>query len=118
LINCVIYVWYDYLRLVLLVLRVLRRRVRFLPVFSAFFNAAYDFSSSVGSLGRIAAATAARCAFCAGVKLLKFMFLGAVFGATVTGNGDSDTSARPASRCAACIFSIFAYVCAVSGILL
>lgn len=92
------------------------RRDRFLPVASAFFNAAYDFSNSVGSLGRIAAATAARCACCAGVKLLKFIFFGAPFGATITGSGDFDAPTCPASPCAACIFSIFAYVCAVSGI--
>ena len=88
-----------YLRLVCLRFLVLRERhLRFLPVFSAFFNAAYDFSSSVGSLGRIAAATAARCACCAGVKLLKFIFRGAPFGATITGSGDSDAPVSPASR--------------------
>ena len=102
------------LRLDLRVRRV--RRARFFPAASAFFNELYDFSSSVGSLGRIAAATAARCACCAGVKLLKFIFRGAPFGATITGNGDFDDRVSPASRWAACIFSIFAYVCAVSGI--
>ena len=71
------------------------RRDRFLPVFSAFFNAAYDFSSSVGSFGRIDAATAARCACCAGVKLLKFIFRGADFRATMTGRGDFDLFRRP-----------------------
>ena len=57
------------------------RRVRFLPALSAFFNALYESSSSVCGLGFIDADTAARCASWAGVKLLKFRFLGAGSGA-------------------------------------
>lgn len=89
----------DYLRRVVrrrrVVLRVLRERF-FLARFSAFFNVLYDFSSSVGSLGRIAAATATRCACCAGVKLLKFMFRGAPFGATITDGSNSGALTSPA----------------------